>query len=393
MPALACGLLWAALVVWLVLRAVRQSVRYRPAQAPGLGGWQAPSVAVIVPARNESRNIGPCLAALSAQRALGPEFSVTVVDDNSRDGTDGLVRRHAASDPSVRLISAGPLPPGWMGKPHACWRGALASDAAWLCFIDADVRAAPTLLATALRVAEAERIDLLSLMPFQEMGGFWERLVLPAGLLMIACAKDLGAANTDGSPEATANGQFMLMRRDAYFAIGGHAAVQGEVCEDKALAALAKRAGHSMRLMNGERLARVRMYDGLRALWAGFGKNAVEIMGGARSTLAVACAGLAVSWLVPLLPLVLALSTLYHPDAAHWVGLGLALAGALAVVGMQIGTLRHFRVPLVFTVLFPLAFLVAALLAVHSVALRRRGFVRWKGRSYAAGGDGTTGKA
>jgi chlorobactene glucosyltransferase len=391
---LASGGLWAGLVVWIIFRAARQAGAYLPsgqAGAPDSAQLRLPGVAVVLPARDEAANLGPCLDALMAQRGLAGGWSVLVVDDNSCDGTAALVRAHAARNPRIRLQHAGELPPGWMGKPHACWKGALAADAEYLCFIDADVRAAPDLLATALRVARDEGIGLLSLMPFQELGSFWERLVLPAGMLLIACAQDLRVLNADDSPQATANGQFLLIRRDLYFAVGGHAAVRGEVCEDKALALLVRRAGHRVRLLAGERLARVRMYTGLRSLWHGFGKNAVDILGNPRTTLAVALAGLVAGWLVPLLPLAVGIAALRDPSRMNEAGFALALAASLAALGLQSGALRHFRVPMAMAALFPLALLLTALLAAYSVTLRRRGQVRWKGRSYAVRGGGAPG--
>ena len=95
------------------------------------------------------------------------------------------------------------MPPGWLGKPHACWRGAEGATADWLCFIDADMRAEPLLLASAVRAAEAQGIDLLSLQPFQELGSLAERLVVPAGLLIVACAKDLRDIDDPASPRPT----------------------------------------------------------------------------------------------------------------------------------------------------------------------------------------------
>src|SRR5205085_6523214 len=133
----------------------------RPAAAPTAP--PAPDVAVIVPARNEIDNIGACLAGLSAQRGLTPRSAIIVVDDASQDGTAQAVARAARRDPRIELIGSGGLPAGWMGKPHACWRGAARASAEWLCFIDADVRARPELIAAALDAARREGIDMLSL--------------------------------------------------------------------------------------------------------------------------------------------------------------------------------------------------------------------------------------
>src|SRR5262249_24754219 len=138
------------------------------------------AVAIIVPARNEATNIGECLGGLAAQRGLAAGLAITVVDDTSQDRTADEVRRKAHNDARISLLDAGPLPPGWMGNPLACWRGAAAAGADWLCFVDADVRAEPELIAVAVQTAEHDGIDMLSLAPFQQLVSFWERLIVPA---------------------------------------------------------------------------------------------------------------------------------------------------------------------------------------------------------------------
>jgi hypothetical protein len=170
----------------------------------------------------------------------------------------------------------------------------------------------------------------------------------------------------------------MLMRREAYEATGGHAAVRAEICEDRALARLAKRRGLRVRVLAAEHLARTRMYRDFPSLWEGFSKNAVDIMGDARRTLLVAVAGLLVGWATLLLPLGLAVVALH--DGTAWPALVLALAGSGVVVGVEIGTARHMRVPLWQVALFPAGFTLAAVLAWRSVWLRRRGGAKWKGR-------------
>jgi chlorobactene glucosyltransferase len=337
---------------------------------------------IIVPARNEAENIGKCLAGLSAQRALAAGSSITVVDDGSRDATAALVARAASADPRIALVEAGPLPAGWMGKPHACWRGAAPANTEWLCFIAADARAAPDLVRTAIEASARGGIDMLSLSPFQELGSFWERLIIPAGLVLIACARDLRLIDDPASPEISANGQFILIRRSVYIALGGHQAVREEICEDKALAARVKRAGYRFRLLGAEHLARTRMYTDLASLWEGFAKNGVEIMGDGQTTIAVATAALVTAWAALLLPALAVMDFVQQPSLAAAIGCALALLGSLAAIGVQIGAARHFRIPAVYGLLFPCAYSAVAALAWCSVAQRRDGRVTWKGRTY-----------
>lgn len=383
MLALAAGTLWAALVLLLLTRALRQFRAHRAtALARTVPAAALPAVSIIVPARDEIANINLCLNGLLAQRGLESGFTIVIVDDESRDGTAAAIESAIAAGAPVRLVRAGPLPRGWFGKPHACWRGAVLTDSGWLCFIDADVRISPLLVAAALATAEAQGLDMLSLHPLQELGSFSERLVIPAGLLMIACAKGFHSVDERAASPDMTNGQFLLIRREAYAAVGGHAAVRAEICEDKALAARIAGAGFRFRVLTAETLARTRMYRDFRSLWEGLGKNATEILGSTGATLATAAAAILVGWITPLLPIALAVIAWRTPSAAADLGVALALAGSAVVVGVQSGTARHFRLPAAYGLLFGLGYLVAACLACRSALLYFDGRVTWKGRTY-----------
>lgn len=372
-------LLWALGIAWLLLRATRQYSRYQQVRSwPGQA--RLPSLSVIVPTRNEAAKIGRCLRSLLAQCYPG-EFRVVAVDDDSTDDTAAVVCGFAGE--RLELKQAGPLPAGWMGKPHACWRGASGQHAEWLLFLDADTVAAPTLLATAVATALERRLDMLSLEPFQELGGLWERLVLPAGFFVLAFSQDLGRVNDPHSSEAVANGQFILIRRSVYEALGSHRAVRGEVCEDRALARRVKGAGYRLAVLGAGKLLRTRMYTGLDSLWEGLSKNAVETVGGVWQTVMAGVLGLVLAWAAVLLPLAAALA-LGRP-AAGWLeswALALALAGSLALLGTHLGIARYLRIPLAYGFLFPLGYTLGATIAFAAVWKRARGRVSWKGRVY-----------
>lgn len=378
MPALACGTIWAGLVTCLLFRALRQFRAFREtALLVSSGSPGLPAVSIIVPVRNEIDNIRHCIEGLTAQNGLTDRASIIIVDDESQDGTAEVVEQRIALDSRIRVVAAGALPSGWIGKPHACWRGALSAESDWLCFIDADVRAAPDLVSCALRTAEAQGVDMLSLHPLQELGTFWERVIFPAGLLMIACAKSFRPDSED-----VANGQFLLIRREAYFQAGGHAAVRAEICEDKALASHVKQAGFCFRGLAAEHLARTRMYRDFGSLWEGLSKNAIEILGSPGATLMVAAAALVVGWTALLLPIALGAAVLNEPSPAAAIGGVLALLGSAVVIGIQLSTARHFRMPAAFGLTFALGYTVAACLACNSVLAHFKGRVTWKGRTY-----------
>jgi chlorobactene glucosyltransferase len=378
MLALFSGATWAGVVIYMLSRALRQFRAYREAAlVPVVGSVDQPAVSIIVPVRDEIDNIDLCLTGLVGQSCLNDRSPIIVVDDDSQDGTRAAVEPYVNRDPRIRLVTAGALPDGWIGKPHACWQGAALAEGDWLCFIDADVRTAPELIAAAVANAEAHGIDMLSLQPLQELGSFWERVIIPAGLLMIACAKPFTIAS-----EECVNGQFLLIRRETYFRVGGHAAVRAEICEDKALASRVEQAGFCFRVLAAEDLARTRMYRDFRSLWEGLSKNATEILGTARATLIAAAAALVFGWSALLLPIGICVAALTNPSPDAVVGAALALLGSAVVIGIQFGTAAHFRIPPFFGLSFPLGYTAAACLALHSVFVHVKGRVSWKGRTY-----------
>jgi chlorobactene glucosyltransferase len=351
---------------------------------PALPAEQAPHVAIIVPVRNESANVRACLQSLFAQCYPAGRFCVLVVDDESTDDTACIVAAMAEQDACLSLLRSPPLPPGWVGKSHACWIGAAAAPAParWLCFVDADVHAEPSLLASAVRTAGGEGIDLLSLMPRQELRSFAERLILPCGLFVLAFCQDLRRRQAKDSADATATGQFMLIRREAYAAAGGHAAVAGAICEDVALARLIKRRGQKVVLRSGDRLLSTRMYTGWQTLWPGLTKNLVEMLGGPGAALATALLAVPLAWAVVIVPAVDGVDCLGAGDGAACVALVPALAASAAALGLHLAGAVHFRIPAWYALLFPVGYTVGALMVLDSVRRRWRGSVSWKGRSY-----------
>jgi chlorobactene glucosyltransferase len=155
-----------------------------------------------------------------------------------------------------------------------------------------------------MRAALRERLDLLSLAPRQELQSFAERLMLPCGLILLSFLQDLRQAQARSGRDVTATGQFMLLRRDAYEAVGGHAAVYTAICEDLELARRIKQSGRLVLLMGGEGLLSTRMYTGWRTLWPGLAKNRVDTLGGPAVTLAVALAAVILAWAAFTIPLI-----------------------------------------------------------------------------------------
>jgi chlorobactene glucosyltransferase len=376
---LVLSILWLIAVVWLLLRALRQRGALRSLR-PATPSGQVRSVAVIVPARDEAGNITRCLTALSAQ--VLPGLRIVVVDDQSTDATAAIAAAFSDRDRRIQLLQAPALPQGWVGKCHACWIGARAAlGVDWLCFIDADVTADPMLIASAVETAETETLDLLSLAPRHELESFAERLILPCGLYLLAFIRDLRRIPAPDHPEVHVTGQCMLIRRNAYDAVGGHRAVRNAICEDTALAGLIKRSGRKIALQGAERMLSTRMYDGWRTLWPGLAKNLVEMLGGTRSTVLTALVGVALAWAAVLVPLMDALACRDGvPRACE--ALALALPASAAAFALHLAGTRFFHIPFWYGLVFPLGYTAGALIAIDSVRRRLSGRVTWKGRTY-----------
>ena len=378
---LALALAWCVVVAVLIVRAFGQRNALRRLE-PAADPQDCAKVAFIVPARDEAANIGACLASLTAQSCSGARPSIVVVDDHSSDATAAIVAAAADADSCVRLMRAPSLPPGWTGKSHACWIAAraLPRSVEWLCFMDADVRAEPMAISSALAEADSERLDFLSLAPRQELVSFAERLVMPCGLYLLAFTQDLRLVQGPNG-KATATGQFIQIRRSVYESVGGHASVAAEICEDVELARRVKLAGFRVLLEGGDSLLATRMYEGWRSLWLGVSKNLVDMLGGPISTLMTAFLAVVLAWSALALP-ILDLVACRGGRQEACAGLALALPASAAALGLHMAGAGFFRIPLWYGLLFPLGYSAGAGMALDSVRRRLSGRTRWKGRTY-----------
>jgi glycosyltransferase involved in cell wall biosynthesis len=226
-----------------------------------------PEVSIIVPARNEEASLGNCLQSLAAQ--AGVAFEIIVVDDGSTDRT----REIAQSFAGVRLISAGPLPAGWTGKNNAVVAGTREATGGWFLFTDADTVHSLGSLARALAEARENKAEMLSYSPEQIAVTFWEMAVLPVVFAELARQYPPRKVRDPASPLAAANGQYILIRRETYDAVGGHTAIADNLLEDVALARAVKGAGRSLRFRYAADAVRTRMYRSFRQLREGWTKN------------------------------------------------------------------------------------------------------------------------
>ena len=387
--ALAAVLGLAILLGGLVL-VIRQAPRLREEARPRPEG----SLTVVVPAYNEEANIAACIGSLLASAPPCPHWQVLLVDDGSCDATAAIARATAAASGAAAgrfsLLEAGARPEGerWVGKNWACSRAMDQVQSDWVLFVDADVRLGPATLQRALGQAVDEGADLLSLAPRLCCGCLAEWMVQPIMASLLCLGFPIEAANDPADPTAFAAGPFMLFRRTAYAAIGGHRALAGEVVEDLALARRIKGGGYRLRYLLGLDAADLRMYADFAALWEGWSKN--WFLGLDRSLVkALGAAAVVVllfsgPWL--LAPAAVISMALLGEPAKLQPPLLAALALALLGIGLQLAlrlwTRQAFALPLRHWWLMGAGGLVVGALAPTSVwrTLSGRGWT-WKGRA------------
>ncbi len=357
-------LLVQGLAIWLAYA----MPHLRPGEPPEPA--EGPAVRVVIAARDEGESIGPCLDDLRAQRYRPIE--IVVVDGGSKDDTVTEAQRR----PGVTVRSEPPLPAGWVGKNWACHVGAQGSTAPFLLFLDADVRCAPGAVGAAIGWAERDGADLVTLAPRIETVGFWERVVLPFYTQMVLTYFRAPRVNRPGSRAAMANGQFLLVRRSAYEALGGHAAIAPLVLEDVALARRFRAAGRPMRVGWAPETLTTRMYRDRHEMFEGLLKNVHDTEFRAARQLGFLGALLAF-FLLPLA--ILPLGLLYASPVAVACGavLYVALFGKHAAFARGVGGRARDGL------LFPVAVGFYLVLIASSLARGLRGRpLTWKGREY-----------
>ncbi len=332
---------------------------------------EQPEVSVIVPARNEEATLANCLGSLVGQS--GTSYEIIVVDDHSTDRT-----RQIAESFAVRVAAADPLPAGWSGKCNACWSGAKVSKGKWLLFTDADTKHSASSIGDGLSEAKQNSAAMLSYSPRQEVHGLAERALMPVIFAELAATYQPKDVSDPKSPTAAANGQYLLIRRDAYDAVGGHAAVAQAILEDVGLAKRMKRAEYKLQFRTSDTVS-TRMYLSFVQMWEGWTKNLALLFPNPR-WLAVKRAGEFALIVLCCTGVVIALAD--H----NWIE-G-AIIGTLGITLLFFFYRRirraHFdwKSNLVALLGLPLF----ALLLVNSYISHKNGVVRWKGRLYTVNG-------
>ena len=356
----------------------------------------APLISVCIPARNEARNIRACVEAILNQDY--PNFEVIVLDDRSTDGTAEILRdlpvESGGSPLSVQrqaallqILRGAELPDGWAGKPYALYQAASAARGEWLCFVDADTFLAPTAISSCYAKAIETGADMFTIMTFQILGSFWEKVVMPIVMTALSVGFSPRKVNDPSSRDAIANGQFILIKRSVYDAIGGHASVKDQIVEDKAIAEQVKWNGYRLIVANGYTAARTRMYTSLREMWEGWTKNiylglsdrpSLTILGAVGALLALFAA-----LILPLWPL---LGLFWYLRGGGWLALTVIVKSLILwaiVIYARVQVSTGMGIPARYALTLPLGAAVFAAMMFTSTwkVLSGRG-VTWKGRTY-----------
>jgi len=344
-----------------------------------------PLVSVIVPARNEALNIERCVHSILA--SSWPSLEVIVVDDRSEDGTGGLVRAIAAGEPRLRIVDGAPVPDDWFGKQWACAQGARDARGSTLLFTDADTAHAPDLLPRTMHAMRARTLDFLTVVGFQELGSFWERVVQPQIFYMIA-ARYGGAGEVNRARRARdkiANGQYLCFTRAAYERVGGHQSVRMKSAEDLALAQRVRELGLTGEVAIAPDQLRTRMYTSLTEIVNGWTKNIVtaavdSLPRGSlpRLLLPLLLVFIPLTHLAPVLTLVAAAFFPVARDAVLWA----AACSALLLLWWAFVYVRAFRQSPIYALALPLGACVVLFIIVRATVRGRA--VEWKGRRYQA---------
>lgn len=365
-------LLWGQGFFW------RTDVRLPPGPGPGGEPRVWPSVAVVVPARDEAEVLPLSLPSLLAQEYPGPA-RILLVDDGSADGTGELARtlaEQAPGGPELTVISPGDPEPGWTGKLWAVRHGiarARADGAGgpdFLLLTDADIAHAPDSLRRLVGAALTSRLDLVSQMARLRVATGWERMIVPAFVYFFAQLYPFRWVNRPSARTAAAAGGCVLLRTEAAVRAGLPDSIRNAVIDDVTLGRAVKRSGGRIWLGLAEGVTSVRPYAGLRPLWRMVSRSAYAQLRNNPLVLVGTVLGLALVYLVP----------------PVWACAGSLLGGAawLVMTVTYVPMLRYYGQPLWLAPLLPVTAALYLAMTVDSGVQHHRGRgAAWKGRTYS----------
>ena len=348
----------------------------------------APLISICIPARNEENNI-----RRSVEAALGqdyPNIEVIVLDDRSTDATLTQLEEIASRDSRLIPINGTDLPAGWAGKPHALFQASAAArdtPDAWLCFVDADTFLAPQAISSCYAKALETHADLLTTMNEQILGSFWEKTVMPLVMTALSVGFSPRKVNDPTSRDAIANGQFIMIRRTVYDAIGGHEKVKDQIVEDKAIAEQVKWNGHRLVVADGSQVIRTRMYTSLPSMWEGWTKNIYLGLRDHPSMLMLGAFGASLALIAALfLPIWPLLGINWYLNTGIWQAIAVIIQALIVwawVIYVRARVARGMNISAWYALTTPLgAGVFAAMMLTSAWKVISGQGVTWRGRKY-----------
>ncbi|MEL6344060.1 MAG: glycosyltransferase family 2 protein [Myxococcota bacterium] len=366
---------WLAALTRIITNRLRPRWQLSPDDPPAP---EDVTVSVIIPARDEEDNLGACLDTVRAQDH--PGLQIVVLDDASTDRTGVVLSAQAERDDRIVALTGdgGPLPDGWFGKPWALQRAQAEATGGWLVFIDADVRLHPAAISRAVGYAVREKVDMVSGLGALGAETFWEKVLQPAVGGLILAGNDLDDVNDPEKKDKNlANGQFIVISREAYDAIGGHGAVKQDILDDIGLARAVVAADRQIRCLRMRTLFYCRMYTGFDDLWEGWTKN---LFAGMRYSWGNAVAALIFTFLFSVMGPLLLLLGMVGMVGPEWLWWGLGLTVLLQTARGLMDA--FYEQPVAYGLTHAPANVLVMAMIVHSAIRTSRGNVTWKGRTY-----------
>ena len=342
-------------------------------QFPQAEHW--PGVSILVPARNEEHSIRACVQSLLIQDY--PDYEVIVLDDESSDQTGNILTQIGEQFQHLKIIKGKPLPKGWMGKNWACHQLSEEAKGELILFTDADTIHHPRMLKDSVSALTAQNADLLTLIPYEKMGTWGEKIFLPYMFLSALVFFPIGIAHRLRNPLLCFSiGQFMFFKRSSYLQIGGHGQIKSIIMEDLTLGRSIKRAGLRWRMVDGGLRVQCRMYHSFSETWKGLSRFLYLGYNNSILQLLVVWVWTSFVFLGPLIALGLKTGGVIHEISYSVIGLALFMDLAIWAIAYW-----RLRIPIILSLFFPITFLLNLIATFFSVYLTVTRRTTWKGRS------------
>lgn len=387
----------ALIIIYWIHNQYHLDIIVTPAPPPA----GTPLISICIPARNEELNIRNCVEAMLTQDY--PNFEVIVLDDRSTDATSEILKfillesdsslalqvlSHKKDQaPLLHIVNGSDLPAGWAGKPHALYQASAVARGEWLCFVDADTFLKPTALSSCYVKALETEADLFTVLTEQILGSFWEKVVMPLVMTALSVGFSPRKVNDPSKRDAVANGQFIMIKRSVYDAIGGHERVKDHIVEDKAIAELVKWNGYRLIVADGMQVIRTRMYTSFTTMWEGWTKNIYLGLRDHPAMLLLGAFGAALALVAALfLPIWPILGFVWYLKGGQWLALGVTFQSlmiwcVLLYARAKVALKMEISIWYIFTTTLGAGIFASMMLTSAWKVISGQG-VTWRGRKY-----------